>query len=215
MSVMDCFNNMVRKERAAIFAKGQEDGTEISLSESCQVNGELSWSSMEDKYRPLERDQSVEEYTKNIHHKRAEKGFTLMELLIVLALIAVISMIAVPIYRSYVQGAKITEGLVLSSSIQLEAEVYYTLNGQWPNTSNSHEVLRLPTPEDYAGNSVESIMLRGNEITVLYNDEIIGEENGTPVSLVLTANTNQSGAIHWDCVGKNIAEEDLPTGCAR
>lgn len=146
-------------------------------------------------------------------NERHDNGFTLMELLIVLALIAVISMIAVPIYRSYVQGARITEGLVLSSSIQLEAEVYYTLNGQWPNASNSHEVLRLAEPQDYTGNSVDSITLRGNEITVIYNEDIVGSEGSDPVSLVLTANTNQSGAIHWACIGRNIAEEDLPSGC--
>lgn len=159
------------------------------------------------------RHVNVSRYLAFKDSSRSERGFTLMELLIVLALIAVISMIAVPIYRSYVQGAKVTEGLVLSSAIQLDAEVYYSLNGRWPDAGNSHTVLKLQKPEDYAGNSVESIQLRGNEITVTYNDEISGENETESVRLILTANANAGGAITWACRGQNIAAEDLPAGC--
>ncbi len=144
----------------------------------------------------------------------SEHGFTLMELLIVLALVAVISMIAVPIYRSYVQSAKVTEGLSLASSIQLDAEVYYSLNGRWPDVSSSHQELRLLEPAAYKGNSVESITLRGDEITVLYNDSIVGESGEGNASLILKADINDGGAIRWHCTGKNLAEEDLPNECS-
>lgn len=144
----------------------------------------------------------------------AESGFTLMELLIVLALVAVISMIAVPIYRSYVQSAKITEGITLASGIQLDAEVYYTLNDRWPSIDNAHGDLKIGSPKEYAGNSVESISVSGNKITVLYNpDEIVGESGGA-VQLILTADVGESsGVIRWRCQGVNILESDLPAGC--
>lgn len=158
-------------------------------------------------------DITILQYHELRKRQRQERGFTLMELLIVLALIAVISMIAVPIYRSYVQGAKVTEGLVLSSAIQLDAEVYYSLNGRWPDAANSHAVLKLQNPEDYAGNSVASIELQGNEITVTYNDDITGVNETEPVRLILTADANATGAILWACKGQNIEDADLPTGC--
>ncbi len=138
-----------------------------------------------------------------------EAGFTLMELLIVLALVAVMSMIAVPIYRNYVQSAKITEGMTLASAMQLDAEVYYTLNGQWPD---NNKVLGLPDAESYRGNSVDSVKLEGQMITVTFNDDINGEKEGV-VQLILTGNVVDSGLIRWKCEGKNIKESDLPSSC--
>lgn len=150
----------------------------------------------------------------NADQKR-EAGFTLMELLIVLALVAVISMIAVPIYRSYMQSAKITEGITLASSIQLDTEVFYTLNGRWPKAGESHQELNIPSPEEYRGNNVSSISVSENVITVLYDtDEVVGESGEGDVTLVLTAEVSDSGGvIRWKCEGNNILESDLPSGC--
>lgn len=147
--------------------------------------------------------------------RKQEAGFTLMELLIVLALVAVISMIAVPIYRSYMQGAKITEGLTLASSIQLDTEVYYTLNGKWPSNDEAHSDLNIADPEDYAGNSVQSVSVSENIITVLYDPkEVVGESGEDEVKLILTADVaNNSGVIRWKCEGENIPETDLPKNC--
>lgn len=139
-----------------------------------------------------------------------ESGFTLMELLIVLALIATISMIAIPVYSNYLQRAKITEGLTLAKGIQLEAELYYALNGDWPK-ENAHDLLGLDKAESYRGNSVESIALDGNQITITYNDEI-RREGGDSAKLLLTAES-RGGSIYWQCQSDNIAKDHLPKEC--
>lgn len=140
----------------------------------------------------------------------AEGGFTLMELLIVLALIATISMIAIPVYSNYLQRAKITEGLTLAKGIQLEAELYYALNGDWPQ-KDAHEQLGLGAAESYRGNSVESITLAENQIIITYNDEVKNEGNDL-AKLRLTAQTT-GGTIQWACQGENIVKEHLPKEC--
>ena len=156
---------------------------------------------------------SSEEQRRSKHYEHdisgREAGFTLMELLIVLALIATISMIAIPVYSNYLQRAKITEGLTLSKAIQLEAELYYALNGNWPK-DNAHQKLGLDDAKSYRGSSVEAIELEGNRITVTYNDDV-GEESA-PAKLILTAET-PGGAISWRCKGENIAEDHLPKEC--
>ena len=146
--------------------------------------------------------------------QRRESGFTLMELLIVLALVAVISMIAVPIYRNYVQNARITEGLTLASSVQLDAEVFYTLNSRWPSADNAHTELRLADPENYSGNSVESLTLAANKITVVYNDTVVGDGGEGGAKLILTAQVTEGSVIRWACAGENIDPQSLPTECA-
>lgn len=152
---------------------------------------------------------------RNNKNKRREAGFTLMELLIVLALVAVISMIAVPIYRSYMQSAKITEGITLASSIQLDTEVFFTINNRWPKSGESHSELKIGEPTSYEGNSVESISVDENVITVLYkSSEVVGESGDGDVTLLLTAEVNDnSGVIRWKCEGNNIPESDLPSNC--
>ncbi|GGZ82677.1 prepilin-type N-terminal cleavage/methylation domain-containing protein [Ignatzschineria indica] len=140
----------------------------------------------------------------------AEGGFTLMELLIVLALIATISMIAIPVYSNYLQRAKITEGLTLAKGIQLEAELYYALNGDWPQ-KDAHEQLGLGAAESYRGNSVESIALARNQIIITYNDEVKSEGSDS-AKLRLTAQTT-GGTIQWACQGENIVKEHLPKEC--
>lgn len=163
----------------------------------------LLWNVLNERYRSRERS------------LRVESGFTLMELLIVLALVAVISMIAVPIYRSYMQSAKITEGLTLSSGIQLDMEVYYTLNNQWPSETDAHSDLKIGAPTDYKGSSVESISVSGAVITVVYDsDEVVGANEGEDVELTLMASVAENGGvIRWTCQGNNISENDLPSGC--
>lgn len=163
------------------------------------------------------RDDDAYRYFQKERVSTAESGFTLMELLIVLALVAVISMIAVPIYRSYVQSAKITEGLTLASSIQLDTEIYYTLNNKWPSHDRAHADLKIGDATDYQGNSVQSISVSHNVITVLYDpDEVVGESGEGDVQLILTAEVAEnSGVIRWECRGRNMAESDLPANCQK
>ena len=77
----------------------------------------------------------------------SEAGFSLIELLIVLALIAVLSMFGMPIYRNYLQSAHVTEGMNLASGAKMELELYYMMNGRWPNQSEVKEYLGLPKAE--------------------------------------------------------------------
>ena len=60
-----------------------------------------------------------------------EKGFTLVELIIVIVIVGILSIVAVPIYTGYVQKAKWAEGKALAASIITAQRVYYSENGRW------------------------------------------------------------------------------------
>src|SRR5499433_3353660 len=64
--------------------------------------------------------------------KSVQKGFTLIELMIVVAIIGILAAIAIPAYQDYTIRAQVTEGLNLSDAVKVAVADYYTQNGVFP-----------------------------------------------------------------------------------
>ncbi len=64
--------------------------------------------------------------------KTIQKGFTLIELMIVVAIIGILAAIAIPAYQDFTIRAQVTEGLNLASSIKASVAEYYSDHGTWP-----------------------------------------------------------------------------------
>jgi type IV pilus assembly protein PilA len=65
--------------------------------------------------------------------KQVQKGFTLIELMIVVAIIGILAAIAIPAYQDYTIRAQVTEGLNLAGPVKAAIAEYYTQNGTWPS----------------------------------------------------------------------------------
>ena len=64
--------------------------------------------------------------------KSLQKGFTLIELMIVIAIIGILAAIAIPAYQNYTIRAQVTEGLSLADDFKTAVAEYYQNNGSWP-----------------------------------------------------------------------------------
>ena len=67
--------------------------------------------------------------------KKEQQGFTLIELMIVVAIIGVLAAIAIPAYQDYTIRAQVSEGLTLASGAKVAVEDYYAQHGDWPNNN--------------------------------------------------------------------------------
>ena len=136
--------------------------------------------------------------------KKVQQGFTLIELMIVVAIIGILAAVAIPSYQDYTKRAHVSEGFGLAGAAKTSVSEYYSSEGTWP-TDNS--TAGLATATSIAGNAVTSVTVAANVITILYNTKV----NSTAQNVTLTA-ADTGGGITWGCTG-TVASKLRPANC--
>lgn len=117
------------------------------------------------------------------------QGFTLLELMMVVAIVAVLAVIAVPVYQDYIVRARVTEGLSFAAAAKTAISEYYQANSVFPGTNAMAGV-----PTTVSGSNVSSLVVGTNGvITITYTG---GPIAGKTLSLTPTAS---SGSVTWVC----------------
>ncbi len=141
---------------------------------------------------------------------KIQKGFTLIELMIVVAIIGILAAIALPAYQDYTIRSKVSEGLALASGAKAAVAETYAARGAYP-TSNAEAGLGVNTT--ISGNSVTSTTVgAAGIITVLFNSTLGGNPTANATTIILTP-TDAGGSVTWTCTAGTLPAKYRPASC--
>ena len=141
--------------------------------------------------------------------KANEKGFTLIELMVVVSIIGTLAAIAIPAYQNYTIRAQISEGLTLAAGPQVAVEEYYSEYGDWP--ANNADA-GLTDGEGIKGKYTSEIFVQDNVVEITYGND--DAHQFIQARKVLLTATDNEGSISWVCLGDGIIKnKHIPPTC--
>ena len=157
--------------------------------------------------------------------KRLHSGFTLIELMIVVAIIGILAAIAIPQYQNYVARAQVAEGLSMASSIKTAISEYYSTHGKYPSNNTA---LGIDSAFDIKGSYVNAIKVRADgsgSFEIVFKDAPDAHSAIKKRSFYMIP-TDEGGSISWQCHCKSdptkhdcengtrpILKKYLPSSC--
>ena len=142
--------------------------------------------------------------------QRISAGFTLIELMIVVAIIAILAAIAIPAYQNYLIRAQVSEGMVLASGAKAAVWDYISSTGTLPSNNQS---AGLVSPASINGSYVSSVDATGGVIKVLYGGPKANSQISIATKYLLLSPIIDGGSITWTCTHSTLGAMYLPTSC--
>jgi type IV pilus assembly protein PilA len=142
--------------------------------------------------------------------KQMQKGFTLIELMIVVAIIGILAAVALPAYQDYTARSQMAEPYVLADTAKNAVTEYWTNNGSYGSNNTS---VGLPSAASISGKYTKSIeVLSAGKITATMKAKSVakGIEDKTLIFSAITS----AGSIQWKCTpGTGLNPKFVPSSC--
>ena len=143
--------------------------------------------------------------------KRVQQGFTLIELMIVVAIVGVLAAIALPAYQDYVIRAKVSEGLAALDAARIGTAEYFQTESSMPDDAGQAGINQTINVGFVQSITYNGRSQTGATITVVLRS-IDSKVNGQTIDLVGSGNT-RTGIVVWDCNVGSISPRFAPASC--
>ncbi|ENS9433270.1 prepilin-type N-terminal cleavage/methylation domain-containing protein [Neisseria gonorrhoeae] len=135
-----------------------------------------------------------------------QKGFTLIELMIVIAIVGILAAVALPAYQDYTARAQVSEAILLAEGQKSAVTEYYLNHGEWPKDNASAGVA---SASDIKGKYVQSVTVANGVVTAeMLSSNVNKEIQGKKLSLWAK---RQDGSVKWFC-GQPVKRDNAKTG---
>jgi type IV pilus assembly protein PilA len=135
------------------------------------------------------------------------RGFTLIELMIVVAIIAILAAIALPAYQDYLIRAQVSEGVTLADGARTAVWEFVSNKGTMPANNQS---AGLASQSSISGKYVEKVNVTGGLVTATFS---AGANKAISSKSLLLSPWTVGGSIMWRCHSTDISGKYLPTSC--
>ncbi|MBQ9260206.1 MAG: pilin [Neisseriaceae bacterium] len=157
--------------------------------------------------------------------KAIQKGFTLIELMIVVAIIAILAAIALPAYQDYTRRSRVSEAVTLAGGAKTAVAEYYSNEIAWPADVSAAGIASNST--DIKGKAVKALSVSDGVITVTLNEKVkdnawirfTPSAQGTVVSQITPGtaigdSNGAAGSFTWRCdADTDMKKAWVPTEC--
>jgi len=140
---------------------------------------------------------------------KKQQGFTLIELMIVVAIIGILAAIALPAYQDYTNRARVSEGLSLASGAKTAVTEYFSSEGQWPTSNNQ---AGLASAAMITGDSVGDVTVQSTSGSIVVRYKTLFEEGTTASGAITLTPNDETGSISWTCTS-NMDNAIVPATC--
>lgn len=133
--------------------------------------------------------------------KRIQQGFTLIELMIVIAIVGILAAVALPAYQDYTVRAKLAEALARGSEAKTSVTEYYSAKGRFPTLTSVDQVFSTAPAGIVTGITIANPSATGGEIVISISTTEVGGGALTAATnaIALYGRATTSGIIDWTC----------------
>jgi len=141
--------------------------------------------------------------------KTIQKGFTLIELMIVVAIIGILAAIAIPAYQDYTIRSQVTEGLNLAGAVKVAVAESFSQTGVWPENLVKAGLVKADgtTEAKPTGKYVKEVTVKGGTIDIEYG--LQSNKNIAAKHLALTPKVSANDDVIWIC-----GKAGIPSGAS-